>query len=46
MRTIFDAHKFMSSPKFFQTDGDWDRVIWMTDQMKKLAGSAILVDKK
>ena len=35
------ANTYLHSPKFFQADGGYRRVVWMTDQQKKIAGSAI-----
>jgi acetyl-CoA decarbonylase/synthase complex subunit beta len=35
------ANMYMHSPKFFQADGGFKRVVWMTDFLKKIAGRSI-----
>jgi acetyl-CoA decarbonylase/synthase complex subunit beta len=32
---------YLKSPKFFQGDGGWDRVVWMTKYLQNAAGQAI-----
>jgi acetyl-CoA decarbonylase/synthase complex subunit beta len=32
---------YMKSTKFLQGDGGWERVVWITENLKKLAGDAI-----
>jgi acetyl-CoA decarbonylase/synthase complex subunit beta len=32
---------YLKSPKFVQGDGGWDRVVWITEYLKKAAGEAI-----
>jgi acetyl-CoA decarbonylase/synthase complex subunit beta len=32
---------YMQSPKFLQGDGGWNRIVWITTNLKKAAGNAI-----
>lgn len=40
------ATQYLKSPKFFQADGGYSRVVWMTDSLKKIAGDSILEKRK
>ncbi|MBU6996069.1 MAG: CO dehydrogenase/CO-methylating acetyl-CoA synthase complex subunit beta [Theionarchaea archaeon] len=35
------AIEYMRSPKFFQTDGGWDRIVWMPQSIKEQVKDAI-----
>lgn len=37
---------YMKNPKFFQADGGFKRVVWMTNTLKSIAGDSIPADRK
>lgn len=40
------ATSYVWSPKFFRADGGFDRVVWMTDRLKKIAGESIPEERR
>lgn len=40
------ATLYLKSPKFFQADGGYDRVVWMTGSLKTIAGDSIRENRK
>ena len=40
------ATLYLKSPKFFQADGGYDRVVWMTSSLKTIAGNSISEERR
>ncbi len=40
------ATQYLSSSKFLQADGGYERVVWMSDKLKSIAGDSIPKDRK
>lgn len=40
------ATQYLKSPKFFQADGGYDRVVWMTSSLKTIAGDSIPEERR
>ena len=40
------ATQYLKYPKFFQADGGYDRVAWMTSSLKTIAGDSIPEEKR
>jgi len=40
------ATLYLKSPKFFQADGGYNRVVWMTSSLKTIAGDSIPEEKR